>query len=670
MTFKGSLFSKGVMAGALKRFWWVGVLYGIALLLILPFDHMMRELPLANKWAGEMLRNTLDLFSGAAGLQIVLLCTVPVILAVLLFQYLHNGRATAVLHSLPLDRKTLFLSHTAAGLVLLLMPVLVTGLVLLALNATTLLKLYYTPVDILRWMGMSALFDTLTFSIAVLVGMFTGNAVAHIIFTYILQVLPSGLYVLLSENLRHLVYGYFDITQPGKFQYNFPLMVFTGGTSRNLSAAENVSGTVAVYLLAATLFLAAAAYVYRLRHAEAAGEVIAFPILRPVFKYGVTACAMLLAGAYFASVYRGAFPVIALGYVLGSLLGYLTAEALLQKSLKIWSSYKGYLGYAAVTMLLLLGIAVDATGYEHRIPAPEKVREVYFGTSIGGWILRDEQESTREQNVEYEYRGGAFLKDRNNIKNLILLHRQLLKAPRPADGIDHYIVYTLENGTRLVRRYSFDERDYTSLLKPVYESLEYKQVRFPVVAQNPDEIKMIEIGDHRTSKRPVILTDRAEIGEFAARLRRDVLDLTFEELTAGSEENMYADIVDAAGNSVHYNLRPGYGSVIGWLKEKGYYGNIMLLPEEIEYAVLEYLVPSKTYNAGSAPKRIEIRDRRLIEELLNISGPEGKTRMGETVDVTFYVYGKAAGGSFQYHRSIRRDWPVSEALREYLKRLD
>ncbi len=667
MTFKGSLFNKGVMAGAVKRFWWVGALYGLVLLLILPFDHMMKDLPVGNKWVGEMLRRSLDLFSGGNGLQTVLICTVPVILAMLLFQYLHNGRATAVLHSLPLDRKTLFLSHTAAGLALLLLPVLFNGLVLLVLNATTHLKLYYTPWDILRWMGMSALFDTLTFSIAVLVGMFTGNAVAQIIFTYILQVLPTGLYVLLVENLRYLVYGYTVVNPTGNLRYNFPLMLFTGGTTRGLFTA----GTVAVYLLAAVLFLAVAAFVYRLRPAEAAGEVVAFPVLRPVFKYGVTACAMLLAGAYFASVYRGAFPVIALGYVLGSLLGYLTAEALLQKSLKIWSSYKGYLGYAAVTMLLLLGIAVDATGYEHRIPAPEKVREVYFGTSIGGWILRDEQESTREQNVEYEYRGGAFLKDRNNIKNLILLHRQLLKAPRPADGIDHYIVYILNNGAHLARRYSFDEGEYASLLKPIYEFLEYKQARFPVVVQDPAKIKMIEIGDHRTSKRPAILADRAEIGEFVARLKQDVLSATFEEMTADTGEYMYANIVDAAGKSVHYTLRPGYRSVIGWLKEKGYYEKIVLLPEEVEYAVLEYPAPSEARKTASAPKRIEIRDRRLIEELLNISGPDDYTSpgdIGDIINVTFS--GRAAAGPFQFTRSIQRDWPVSDALREYLKRLD
>jgi len=666
MTFKVSLFNKGLIASDFKRFWWVSALYGLFLILILPFHHMVQDVPVDNRWAREMLQRSLDIFSGQSGLQVILICTVPVIMAVLLYQYLHNGRAAAVLHSLPFNRNTLFCSHSAAGLVLLLLPVMATGLVLMALNTTTHLKEYYSLLNILQWMGLTALFDTLIFSITVFVGMFTGNAVAHIAFTYILQVLPTGLYLLLVENLRYLIYGYASVNHPGNLRHNFPLMMFTNGTTSDLFTA----GTVAAYLLVAALFLAAAAYVYKLRHAEAAGEVIAFPIMRPVFKYGVTACAMLLAGAYFASVSRGAFHIIVSGYVLGSLLGYITAEILLQKSLQVWSSYKGYLGYVALMMVLLLGIATDATGYVHRVPAPEKVKKVYFGTNIGEWIRLEKPNTTTNNTIDQsaEYRGGNFFEDRDNIKNIILLHRQLLDKPHDNKGVNRYIIYTLDNGAYLARQYYIDEKQYASLLKPVYESLEYKQARFPVVAQDPAEIKLIEIYDARTSKRPAILAARAEIGEFVARLKQDVLNATFEELTANTDEYVQIKIVYDDEKSVHYTLRPGYRSVIDWLREKGYYENIMLLPEEVEYAILEYPIESEAFRTGSAPKRVEIRDRQLIKELLSINGPDDYTDPGKIINVIFS--GRTSAGPFQFNRSIHRDWPVSEALKEYMKQLD
>lgn len=650
MTFKGSLFSKVIIAGDIKRFWWVGALYALALFLSLPFDHIMKMVPPPDKWVGEMLRNSLNILSGAAGLQVLLICTVPVALAVLLFQYLHNSKATAALHSLPLSRKHLFLSHTAAGLMLLLIPVIANGLVLLLLNAATLLKLYYTPADILRWVGMSALLDTLTFAFAAFMGMFTGNAAAQIIFTYILQLLPSGLNILLSENLSHLVYGY--VANPTvSLRYNFPLLLLSGSSDR----APFTAGTAAVYLLATALFLAAALFVYRLRPAEAAGEVVAFPVLRPVFKYGVTACTMLLAGAYFAAVYRGNPTVIYLGYAVGSLVGYLTAEALLQKSLKVWSSYKGYLVYAAVVAVLLMAIATDVTGYVRRVPDPEDVKDVYYGPY-----------AYPHYTIAIEDRDADFcvFKNRSNIEKIVLLHRQLLKAPRREGGSERYIAYTLKDGTHLVRRYTFEEKDYASLLKPVYESWEYKRSRFPIVTQHPDEIKLIEIGDRRSTKKPMLLADREEIAEFAASLRRDVLALTFEDLTTDSEENIYADIVDTAGHMAHYSIRSGYSSVMGWLKGKGYYDQIALLPSEIEYA---FLTPSK-HIANTPSKQVEIRDSELIEELLNVYGTE-KGSAGEAVDVTFYIR-RGEGAFAVYQRSIRMDWPLSEKLRKCLDQLD
>ncbi len=676
MTFKASLFNKGVIVSDLKRFWWVGVLYGLVLLLLLPFHHMMQIISVDNEWVSEALKRSLDIFSGQSGLQALFICTVPVILAVLIFQYLHSVRATGLMHSLPLDRKILFLSHCSSGVVLLLLPVLVTGLTLVVLNMTTTLKDYYSLLNILEWVGLTALIDVLVFAITVFVGMFTGSAAAHIAFTYILQILPTGLNILLAENLRHLVYGYADISTAStatNLKYNFPLLLFTGGISSDYFTA----GTVAVYLLGIALFLAAAAYVYKLRHAEAAGEVIAFPILRPVFKYGVTACTMLLAGVYFANAYNGVFPIIVSGYILGSLLGYLTAEALLQKSLKVWSSYRGYLGYVAVVAVLLVGVAIDVTGYEHRVPEPDSVKKVYFGSSLGPWIEVEKNDATATKRsiatIERggEYMGGSFFEERSNIENIILLHRRLVQERHDTgkEWQKHYIIYLLDNGSYLARQYSIDEKRHASLLRPIYESLEYKQARFPITTQNPTAIKWIEIGDHRANKGTAVLTDRAEIREFVARLMKDVLAATFEEMTADREEYIYADIMIDIGMEKgvvhHYTILPGYSSVISWLKEKGYYEKVVLRPEEIQYVRLERTAPAAD-NGGL--KWVEVRDRRLIEELFLLQGPADSIGPRDAIMATFF--GRTAAGPFQYHRTIDRDWPVSEALQKYILKLD
>ncbi|HHV76471.1 MAG TPA: ABC transporter permease [Syntrophothermus lipocalidus] len=665
MTSRAFLFNRGLVASDLKRFWWVSAAYGLCLLLILPFHHVIQGVQADDLWVKQALQRSLDIFSGQSGMQAILIWTVPVVLAVLLFRYLHDSRAVAVMHSLPLNRNTLFCSHAAAGLVLILLPVLITGFVLMILNATTELKELYSLLDILRWAGLTALFAALMFSITVFVGMFTGNTFAHVAFTYILQLLPTGLVILLDGNLRNLVYGYAGTGLPGEFRYNFPLVMLAGYHGNDFFTA----GTAIAYLTAAAFFLAVAGYVYRLRPSEAAGEVVAFSVIRPVFKYGVTFCTMLLAGLYFASVYGDNYPLIVFGYVFGSLLGYLTAEILLRKSWQVWSAYRGFVAYAVVITVLLVGIATDVTGYVHRVPDPEKVKKVYFGTNINEWIQLEKRKNSQLLGIKYE--GVNFFQDKENIRNIVLLHRQLLETPHSKEGTIRYIAYTLDNGDYLIRQYYVDEKRHASILKPIYESLEYKKARFPVVTQDPDNIKLVEIKDIRTSKGPVILTQKPEIKEFVARLKQDILNTTFEDLVSDREDNVYINIVDIKGNSVEYALREGYRSVTAWLKNKGYYEDIVLFPEEVDRVILERtLFPeeSKSDEPNRRAKRVEVTDRKLIEELLTINGPQTFASPERIIRATFY--GRTNGRAFQFERVIDRDWPVSKSLGECLKQLD
>ncbi|GFN23422.1 DUF6449 domain-containing protein [Thermanaeromonas sp. C210] len=661
MIFKGSLFNKGLLVSDLKRFWWVSALYGLLLFLILPFSHMMQELP-AEEWARDILKRSLDIFGGSAGIQALLICVVPVVLGVLVFGYLHSGRAAAWMHSLPCTRLTLFLSHSAAGLALLFLPVIINGLVLALLNITTPLQEYYSLADIFRWMGMTALFDALVFALTVLVGMFTGNTAAHLVLTYILQVLPNGLHVLMVENLSRWLHGYTPLSYPGELPYNFPLMMFASGTGRE----DFTAWVAAAYLLATVITFGLAYFIYRLRQVEAAGDVVAFPILRPVFKYGVTACCMLLAGAYFAAEYRSGPAVILWGYFLGSFVGYFVAEALLQKSLKVWSAYRGYLVYGVVVAVLVAGLASDVTGYVRRVPDPEEVRKVYFGSSLGQWIHVEKLKDVDPGDPRYG--DQMFFEDRNNIAHIVRLHHELAADRSNKTGVTRYIIYTLADGTHLARRYEVDEREYASFLKPIYESLEYKEARFPVLNQDPEDIKMVVIDDHRVPKGPVVLSDREEIREFTARLKQDILGATFEEMTAGVRHHVIMDVVEEDGIAASYALVDGYRSVMTWLKQKGYYEGIILLPEEVEYVVLETPAPPGKAGEGTAPRRVEIRNRRLIEELLNIEASSEFVRGTRQILVTFY--GKTAGGPFQYESFIDPTGPVSEELKIYIKQLE
>jgi len=662
MTSKTSLFNKGLINSNFKRWGWFSALYTLVLFFLLPFNHLLNISNLEHEWQIKQLQRSLDIFNPS--LQTILICTVPIILAVLIFQYLNSNKATTMMHSLPCSRKTLYSSHCLAGLSLLLSPVLLIGLLLIVLNLTTSLKECYSLLNIFQWIGLTGLYSTLFFFITVFVGMFTGNPLAQLAFTYILHVLPAGLFFLLVFNLEFLLYGYSSAAISEAWLEHLPIFTLFAQSSLHYFTP----GIVAIYLMLILFFAFITAYLYQKRALETAGNVITFSIIEPIFKYGVTFCTMLLSGTLFNSIYNDSLPILLCGYFVGSLLGYWLAEVLLQKSFRVWSSaHKGYWGYTAVIVLLLVGISLDITGFERRVPQLTKVESVYFGSNIHQWLQREN--SIDNSNIAYEFDGIGFFSDKNNIQNITLLHQELVANPTPPEqGRRYYFAYILSNGKHLIRQYILDEKQEALFLKPIFESLEYKEARFPVLTQNTSEIKLIEINDERTSKKPLLLTDTNEIEEFTKLLKLEILATTSTELIYPAREFINISIIHLNGECMNYALRSNYQSIFQWLKEKSYTDDFMLLPEEINHITLEN--PEKFGQDGIKVKPLKITAPAIIEELtwFTISRPYDPYKETKRYEVTFY--GNEEKQINRFDMEILKNLPVSPALKTYLQQLD
>ena len=663
-----NLIEKALFLSDLKRFWWLSGLYFVALLFNLPIYFLMQGASAEEQWQLQVLKDFITLTPNYGSFQILLIYAVPVLLAVLLFMYLHSARATAAVHSLPVTKNKLFITHCAAGILLLVLPVVLTGLALMVVGQVDFLQDIYSVNDVLAWMGQTLLFVTLFFAGAAFVGMFTGNPAAHIAFTYILLALPYGLYELLRFNLSNLLYGYSSANLFQSYIDNLPPYVLLAG---NLEGKYFTPFRIGEYLLLIAAVFALALYAYRLRKLETAGDVIAFAPVKPLFKYGVTVCCTLVGGAYFSS-FTGAsqvsLPWTIFGYFISSLLGYFIAEVLIQKSFKVWNAYKGYLGYAILLALALLVVRTDAMGFVQRVPKPEEVEKVFFGSNIYAWSelqAKDKIKTIEDPESYYlSLEGPENYQEPRNIENIINLHKLLAHDLHADKGRQQYIVYTLKNGKHLIRQYNINEKEYTLLLKPIYESDEYKEARFPVLSQNPNEVKMLEVNDFRTSKKAILITGVEEISQLMGALRKDLANATYEEMSI--EKNNYPGIVvtNLKNKRLEYAIRDSYSSVIQWLKEKGYYEKCILQPEEVESAVLE---KRNQQNPGEATtsQRLETEDPKLINELLAISnnGRIYEFTEEKIIDVEFHT------GNRAFNEYIHLDTPVSPELKKLLKRL-
>jgi ABC-2 type transport system permease protein len=674
MRFKTSLFNKGLFFSDLKRFWWVSFLYAIVLFFNLPFNHLMLGSREMDEWQVKMLQRSLDFSGGANELQILLILVVPVVLATLLFKYLMTARSTAMMHSLPFTKKALFITHSSAGLFLLVIPVIFTAIVMMVLQAVTFLQQYYTLINVLTWLGYTLLFSLLVYAAAVFVGMFTGNSIAHIVFNYIFHILPLGLFFLINFTLKQMLYGYPYLDIRGSFLENLPIVMLVDGRINGAFTAGHIAG----YLFGTVVLFVLAYYLYKIRKAEAAGDLVAFPIIRPVFKYGVTFSFMLLGGVYFSEISQGDFTIMMLGYVISSLLGYWIAEVLVQRSLKVWGAYKGYLLYAAIVIVAIGVITADVTGYERRVPAPDQVEKVYLAPGLYAWINRDEKSVDISNGQEITYYSTAYMsglyqfQTAENIEKMTMLHKQLTEDPHKMEGPQRYIIYSLKNGKTMIRQYPIDEKHYARELKPIYESMEYKQARFPVLTQDLAEIKMIEIDDDRTPKEGALLVDNAQIAEFIEALRQDIVEATFEDLIRNNRNYVSIEITSTKEKSYHYVLDENYRHVIDWLKNENLYDKTILLPEEIESASLEKEIilkdDGRTVIYAPERKKVEINDPEVIKELLNASAAYQYKRGSEPLIVIFSMTG--GFGRHQFSANINDDIIVSEKLRGYINQLN
>ncbi|WP_243454479.1 DUF6449 domain-containing protein [Desulfosporosinus fructosivorans] len=469
-------------------------------------------------------------------------------------------------------------------------------------------------------------------------------------------------------SLAQLLYGFADATNSLFIEDNHPLFWLLNGTSlRDLHTV----GYFMTYILAAVMFLVLGWFVYKYRKLETAGDIIVFPVLYPVFKYGLTFCIMLVGGTYFCGVSRQSFPLLMFGYILGSVLGYFVAEILIHKSFKVLHFYKGYLCYSAVILILFGGISLDVFGFVNRVPNPEEVNKVYFGYNFEEWVYYE-----KEKNPDYlESRYGKgyfannqplFLESKENIAGITELQRHLIKERKKGEGQSRYIIYSLKNGGYIIRQYNINETDQNDAasLKPIYESVEYKKSRFPAIALRPDDIKLITLNDNRSSKRPVILTGETDIQELTELLENEIIKMSYEDMVSGKsgkDQYIRISVIDNKDKETNIQIQRSFTSLIKWLKNKGYYDRFALLLDDIESVELEKADRISNSKQAVIPKRVEIKEREVIEELFNVDPSTDYN--SNTITVRFNIRNSS------WEKQVNIDTAVSARLKGYFGEL-
>ncbi|HHW38101.1 MAG TPA: multidrug ABC transporter permease [Bacillales bacterium] len=594
MQSKVSWFKRGIVTQDLRNVGWIGIIYLIALLFTVPLQIIMMH------QAGQLpykYDNGHYLFSILDGLQMLLMFTVPVILSVILFRYLQVKVPADFIHSLPIKRTTLFHHHAFIGIFLLVIPVIITAILIGIVHGTLGLEKYFSALDIAKWAGLTIVINMFVFALTTLIGAVTGISAVSVVLTYIFLVFPAGIMILLYGNVKYFIYGFaYDYYLGQNIQYLTPIAQMAEIGHRSITAKA-----VLIYIVLSIIFYLLGIFAYKKRQIEVATQAIAFRYLKPIFKYGVTFCFMLLSGMYFGETQQGALGWRLFGYIFGSVFGYIVAEMVLQKTWRIFREMKGYLLYAVAVAALGLLLSLDMTGYEKKLPDAAEIERAYFGYSAT-WFKNEYPETPEYVMPVTEYSevnqvnainesNRYFFNDPENINSIMKLHQQLIEDGDQVTSRQSYqqivVAYELKNGSKLVRQYEVPESSYEEQLKPIYESQEYRYSNNELLRLK-EEIKIdkIAVDSNSVISKKFNTVDPKQIEEIINALKSDMLEEPYADIVAEREPWGEIELLLENNQRLYIPWKKSYHQFDNWLMENNLLEQARVVPEDLMFVAI------------------------------------------------------------------------------------
>ena len=477
---------KTLVRSDLRHYWPICFGYTFIWIIMLPI-RLIRELPIAQdpKFTASGI-----LYSSFLP-ALIMAVFFGLITAMACYSYLMNNRSVGLLHSLPAKRRTHFLAHFTAGMGMLTFGnVVVFALSVLAqISAMGSVKWGVS----LMWLLIATLFCLIFFAIAIFCTMFTGWLLAvPVLYVAINFVVIAT--KLLIEGLFSLLYkGYAGGGSVAFADWMTPIIKLGGAIDNmdypraihvmDFDGGREVINAVVIYAVAALVLLGVSYLLYCLRHSESAGDSVAFPWAKPIFRYviallGGLACGLGLYMLVFDGGSDESIPGLLICLLIMTVLCYFAADMLIRKSLRVFrQSWKGMVVSCAVIVALFAVLRLDLFGYERYVPQASEVENVLVNINACNYAL-----------------GGG--EDEELILAAIDAHEAAIAQEDTEDYAaccQFRVFYTLKNGREVSRSYNLKMEKDSPLYEAINRLANTKTVRHDTVMGKGEDLKPDDI---------------------------------------------------------------------------------------------------------------------------------------------------------------------------------
>ena len=405
--------------------------------------------------------NVLNIAIGIAG-GVVVSCAV--------FRYLHSTASVIDAHAKPLTRTQLFRGSFFAGLIMVIAPVVLTGLFYLCVmgahssgdlmeimknwgyDSTFDMSHALSVANIFGWTLDNILVIGFTYCVSCFAAILAGTAVVQALLSLVLVALPSVVYMFILGYLNTFLYGYDggeDIAS-----YLSPYMYLM---SRGDYPFVSAPITLIVFAVISALLAFAAVVIYRKIRLENEENTIVVPYVAEILVILLTAIAVsmtMFIARSFLSIDTSAGAVITI--ILATIVFFPIFCMIADQSFRIFKSknVKVLIIYAAAMCLILAFTLFDVTGFEKRVPEISSVKSVNI---VDSNLTHTEYKNiTDEEIVALITNLHRSIADRGEPTN------EELNGPAEQEDGDQYnsisgieIIYKLDNGKTIKRYYPY-----------------------------------------------------------------------------------------------------------------------------------------------------------------------------------------------------------------------
>lgn len=490
--------SSELLKEGLKKFWILPLILTIILVLVIPVYILTQKSTIEDSAAtfeqidstAQNLEEPVDLdlttsYKELAGATIVyspyamfIILILPIVLGVQLFgnSSKTKNRLQDFIEEKGLTKKIVYKTNIITGMILSIMPIIITTILLVLLKLFAGMGDYITTKVLINWTSLGIFASILFFTFTAIMSFITKNRFTQVLYTYGFLFIPVFMVYLLEIFMTKVIYGF-----PGfssgviEFLNQVPSIkvcqMFTTSYVGNTLANFLNIWYVFVYAIVTLIIIFIG---YKLLNIENQDKLKT--VGSKIFKY----IFIFIIGAflYVSFMYASSNSLISILVTVGLfLLVYIIKELATKKSIKALLNGKRYYIMSAVVVLAIVLLSSDLFGYEKKVPELGDVEYVTYTVSYPNKI--GEIELRSEENInELIEKHKNFVLEKNEIKNIT--SDEYTKV---------YLQYKLKNGDYIIRSYD----TVLTMDEPMFKTEEYIKQKYAYMFDNKENIDILKI---------------------------------------------------------------------------------------------------------------------------------------------------------------------------------